>query len=733
MSFLAPLFLVGLAGLAIPLLVHLTRHERGKPLAFPSLMFLERIPFRETSRRRLRHIALLLIRLAALALLVLAFARPFARGGRLATVGGPGAKELVVLVDRSYSMELADHWAQGVSMAKSAASAAGPSDRVSLIAFDETPVLLHRSSTEPRRILESLDTLTTSSLATRTAPAVKLAASVLAASDLPRRRVVIVSDFQRTGWRPDRDATLPEGTAVETLAVGDAGAGAANLALTGLELRRESTGGRERVSARARVAATGDGAGETRGAEGRADPPASNAPVEVTQPAVEVTLRVDDTEVGRTSVVVPLGGSAPVAFDPFTLTNPFTRGELRLSDEGLQADNALHFVVSPGGDLDVLIVDPLGTGESNLHLRGALGVAEGTGFAARVVRGAPTEDMLADQDVVVLNGGPFPGGEAGTRLRDFVEGGGGLLLVLGERSRVPSIHAEFLPATVGSTSDAAGEQLRLGFVDYDHAVFEVFQGARSGDFSRAAFFRTRALDVTDGRVLARFDDGSPALVEGRRGDGRVLLWATGLDRFWNDLPLHPIYLPFVHRTAHYLGGRGELPAWHPAGATVNLAQLAEEAGSPATPPGALAMEPGGGSVPLDPTTPLLTLDAQGIWEIRPPGERPSHPMALAVNVDLAESDLSRLDLEEFTGAIGGGLGNPEAQNPEGIDPAAPSPATDVANASLDLQATEFEKRQSFWRYLMAAAFLLIASETLLANRLSRFREGRRLTGKGPDG
>ena len=86
MSFLAPLFLVGLAGLAIPVLIHLTRNERGKPLSFPSLMFLERIPFRATSRRRLRHLVLLLIRLAALALMVFAFARPFARGGRLAAV-----------------------------------------------------------------------------------------------------------------------------------------------------------------------------------------------------------------------------------------------------------------------------------------------------------------------------------------------------------------------------------------------------------------------------------------------------------------------------------------------------------------------------------------------------------------------------------------------------------------------------------------------------------------------
>ena len=226
MSFLAPLFLIALASLALPVLFHLTRQERGKPLAFPSLMFLERIPFREKSRLRLRHLALLLVRLAALALIVFAFARPFVRGGPLATVGGPGPEEVVVLLDRSYSMGLADHWDQGVSMARSVVEALGPADRVSLVAFAEAPVLLHRSATDPRRVVESLDTLATTSLTTRIAPAVKLAASVLEASGLPRRRVVVVSDFQRAGWRPDRDAVLPEGTKVEALVVGDEVAGA---------------------------------------------------------------------------------------------------------------------------------------------------------------------------------------------------------------------------------------------------------------------------------------------------------------------------------------------------------------------------------------------------------------------------------------------------------------------------------------------------------------------------
>ena len=209
MGFLTPLFLIALAGLAIPVLIHLTRQEKGKPLRFPSLMFLKRIPFEETSRRRIRHWLLLVMRLAALALLVAAFARPFVRGGALASVGGPGPEEVVILLDRSYSMDLGDNWAQAIAHAKAVAGALRPQDRISLVTFSETPHLLHRSTNDPARVAATLDTLRTGSLATRIGPAVKLARSTLAASELPRQRVVVISDFQRTGWAPGsgRDAS----------------------------------------------------------------------------------------------------------------------------------------------------------------------------------------------------------------------------------------------------------------------------------------------------------------------------------------------------------------------------------------------------------------------------------------------------------------------------------------------------------------------------------------------
>ena len=100
MQFLAPLFFIALAGLAIPVLLHLTQREKKQIMPFPSLMFLRKIPNQTVKRRAIRHWPLLLLRIAAFALLALAFARPFLRRGAIdaATATGPQAKPKVPLV-----------------------------------------------------------------------------------------------------------------------------------------------------------------------------------------------------------------------------------------------------------------------------------------------------------------------------------------------------------------------------------------------------------------------------------------------------------------------------------------------------------------------------------------------------------------------------------------------------------------------------------------------------------
>src|SRR5258706_14374826 len=91
MSFLTPFFLFASAAIAIPIFVHLIQRERKRVIQFPSLMFVQRIPYQSVRRRRIRHWALLMMRCSALLMIVAAFARPFLKqeSAAAAVSGGP--------------------------------------------------------------------------------------------------------------------------------------------------------------------------------------------------------------------------------------------------------------------------------------------------------------------------------------------------------------------------------------------------------------------------------------------------------------------------------------------------------------------------------------------------------------------------------------------------------------------------------------------------------------------
>src|SRR2546430_10939331 len=130
MNFLTPAFLIGVGALAIPVLIHLIQRERKRVIEFPSLMFLRRIPYQSVRRRRIRHWLLLAMRAAALALIVLAFARPFFRQNALAAAAAAGgAREVVILLDQSSSMGYADHWQKAQDAARAIVRGLGNDDR----------------------------------------------------------------------------------------------------------------------------------------------------------------------------------------------------------------------------------------------------------------------------------------------------------------------------------------------------------------------------------------------------------------------------------------------------------------------------------------------------------------------------------------------------------------------------------------------------------------------------
>ena len=706
LAFLVPLFLLGIAGVVVPIIVHLTRRQRRNVVHFPSLMFLEKIPYQEQRRRRIQHWFLLALRALALALLALAFARPFLDRSDLGAGGSAGPREVVVLVDQSYSMALDGKMDEAVAHARVVFDDLGPLDRASLVVFSQGAQVLARSTADRLRLRGALDTIRVGSGPTRYGPALKVAQTIIEESNLPFGEVVLLSDFQRSGWTGDEGVHIPAGSVVKPVPLGK-DEPVDNVMVTDVSLPRQIVAGRERVTPTARIVRRG-----------------GHAPREVT-----VGLEIDGQEIHTRAVTLQANAAAAVTFQSVTLSQPHTRGTVRVPTDALEADDTHHFVLSPGTSLPVLVLEG-GNADSDvsLYLRGALDISDDGRFAVSVRRASTIRPSDLEQSAAVFLNDVTIDGASAERLRGFVEAGGGVLVALGEDGGWPASAADMFPGVIGAVQDRIqGRGGRLGFLQYDHPIFEVFSGPRSGDFTGARFFRARSFQPADSaQVLARFDDGSVALAELRLGRGTVLAWTSTLDDYWNDLAVQPVYLPFVHRLAEYVGGRAEAVPWFITGEVVDLANpkaletaglVSSEAAGLAEGLDQVAITPSGSSLalPANEGPRYLPLDEHGFYTVRQPGTDPRRPFVMAVNVDLDESNLARLDPEELVAQV--------------TAPAAPSSETSLTQ-SVELRREDQERRQSLWRTLLLVALLLFIAETGLSNWVSRGSAGARSSATG---
>jgi hypothetical protein len=678
MSFLTPLFLLGLAGIAVPVIIHLIQKERKNVVAFPSLMFLRRIPYQSVNRRRIRNWPLLLLRLAALALIVLAFARPFLNRESLAAAAAGGAREVVILLDRSYSVGYGDRWQRAVATARDAIRGLNPGDRATLALFDTGAEVALRSTSDKGRLEAALAGAEVSAAATKFGPALKLAGSILSESGLPNREVVLISDFQRLGWLGAEGVRLPDGTKVAAISVAEPVT--PNVAITPAVLQRAVASGQERITI-------------TAGALNRG-PAAVDVPI---------SLEVDGRVIETRPLKLEPNGSASATFSAFAPTTRFTRGTVRLGDDRLARDNVFHFVVSPSQRVKLVLVERPGASRAaSLYLAQALALSEAPAFdVVQRPGGGVTPDDLKGAAVIVLNDVAVSQSFA-EQLSKFVEGGGGLFAAYGERATWPTELATVVPALpMGTVDRTRGTPGRIGSVEYGSPVFESFRGPRSGDFSAARFYNYRAVTpaAEGSRVLARYDDGAPALLERRFGNGRSLVWTSTLDVAWNDMALKPVFLPFIHRLGATLASYTQRPPFMTVGEVTSAAPAPGPGGTPARMQGAapVVLTPAGKRLSPEGTAAAVELTEQGFYEIRA-GEKDAEPLTLAANVDLAESDLTSIDPQDVVAGATGLAGGAAAAGSNGT----------VTNE-------ERERTQRVWWYLLFAGLVLLTGETILAN------------------
>jgi Mg-chelatase subunit ChlD len=676
MAFLSPLFFVGLGAIAVPILVHLIQRERKRVIEFPSLMFVQRIPYQSVRRRRIRHWALLLMRALAMALIIAAFARPFFPASAASAVAATGgSREVVILLDQSASMGYGDRWQRARDEAGKVIDSLGAADKATLVLFSRNAEENMRATPDRGRLQAALRSATLTAAGTRFGPALKLAESILARSTLQRKEAVLISDFQKTGWTGSEDVHFSEGTTLTPVSV--ATETVANIAVPSVSFARSSFSNQERITVTAGVA--------------NKSATAANA--------VPVSLEIDGHVIETLPVNVAPNASASLAFSPFTLAEPSVHGVVKAGNDPMPADNTFDFVLAPSQSVSILLVDS-GTGASSFFLTKALAIGNTPTFNVEVVPAARvTPQMLEKRSAVLMNDTMLPPGLAGGALKKYVEGGGGLLVAVGEHTNWPQNDADLLPGQLGAVVDRSdGRGATVGFRDYSHPVFEVFKAPRSGDFSAARVMRYRALQLApDGRVLARYDDGGIAAAERRVGTGRVIVLTTTLDDSWNDLELKPVYLPLVHQLVRYVSQYEQSTSWATVGQVVDLATVLKSKAD------RVVVTPSGQRRQIGANEPsILELTEHGAYEARLASTPAARPDRIAVNIDPAESDLTPIDPSELVAAATG-------HATQGVTASA-GPA--------ELTPEEAEKRQNLWWYLLLAGLALLVTELVVANRLS---------------
>lgn len=516
LGFLAPAFLAGLLAVAVPIALHLYRRRTDKVIDFPAVQMLPQAPVARQERRRLRDLLLLALRVAALVLLAVSFARPYIAGSDGAVGGGA----TIVAVDVSMSTSAPATWAQVQRRAVQAVDDAPAADLVGLVTFDDRGRMVVTPAAGRADARAAVAALVPGAGGTRYAAGVGAAVEALQGG---RGRIVVVTDLQQRGWTGVESIDVPTGVEVSVAAVP---AASANLAVTAL--RR-------------------DGA-LTAVVQNYASGPRS----------VTARLRVDGAEVARTTVAL-----APLAASDvgFTAALP-ARGVAAVvidDPDGFQGDNARYWLLEPPRPVTVLVLtaDPPESAPTGLYVQRALEAAAETWPMRVMVEDGRRYSAALDgerPDALVVVGTRTLDRRGRERLSAYLRDGGRVLLSLGPDIDVPTlgealgVGIRLLPDPVTPPADEAA----IIPSDRRHPVWRQLAGSRSA-LGRLPIDRYRqVLDDSEWEVLARFAGGAVAFAERRVSQGTLLLFASDLDNRWNRFPLEPGFAPFMAETAQYL-------------------------------------------------------------------------------------------------------------------------------------------------------------------------------------
>ena len=571
--------LFGLFALAVPLVLHLLQRRRHDVLDWGAMQFLPDSV--STQRRRwLDEILLMLLRMGMIALLVLALATPFSTSAWLAPLGDHATRDVVMILDGSYSMDLRlpdqpTPWDDAIRWARAHLDQAARGDRFAVFVAQQSMGSAQEDiSADVSEVRIKLAKLPiprgNPDMPRALAEAWRLLQS---RSKAVTKEIIVLTDQQQFGWadlatlsaletvgnrwHADAEQAKSEGWAIPSLRVVKIGADLPKL-LPNYSLGPLTT---SRGVARLGQKVTFQSALHLDGFSKYVRPRAVKAMLD--GKAMQTLALPENVDLKK--------GQIPLSFQHrFEKEGTHTVSLIVDADAAwdvLAADNEQHAVVEVVKELPILLVDgdkQLSPESSSFFVQRALASKQAMPFSA--LKPAALSADSGKPAVVVLADVPRLDASQIEAIDGFLAAGGGLLIVVGERvAKEKTFYNEqlykngqgWLPTKlldVGSAKEGVQPEPRT----FQHPALELFRNAPDGSMSQVRFshwWRTRL--GTNGRAtaIAMLSNGDPLLIEKPYKQGRVILCTVPLDRRWNStLPNTWEYPILIHELTYYLAG-----------------------------------------------------------------------------------------------------------------------------------------------------------------------------------
>lgn len=711
MQFLAPAALAGLAALSLPVIIHLLNKLRIREVRWAAMRFLQAAAKKNQRRVKMQDLLLLILRCLVLAAIVFAFARPtFEKIAKVGLVAGDPLT-VMVLLDQSASMGASDGVETRFASARTATlnyleelpsgSAAGL-----LLVNDNYTSPVSRPSRDLSLVRRTVELAKLTDRGTDFQPAIR--AAVEALRPLPgRREIHLFTDNQLAGWRslePVREflKTAPDiKVVISTPGAGTNPGSAGNLAITHLKLDNAIPVAGQPMRVLVEITNTG----------------------ETTADNVRLALAVDNDPASADAVISSLapGGTR---YLPLLVRLPgtgFHTLTASLPPDRLAFDNRRTLALEIAPASDILVVEARrgpaqwqGTGH---FLSTALAPVDEEAAArhylhvTRTTAAALDPSKLSNYAVIFLAGcDPLPPPVV-TALAAFVKDGGGLVVMPGDATPADAFldapWPDLLPAVIGAPVAPSQASLEPG--PYNHPLLTLWNDPAAGNLSALRFakiFSLAPLQDPGISTALKLADASPVIMERTVGKGRVFLFAAPPVPAWTNLPLHPAFVPLVHRlyasTARASTLNLNLAPGDAFQAPVPIEQLNRDVYLRA--PGEDAKITAVGRTELIGTQAMLRIrgtSAAGAYSVYV-GQTERPDFTFAVQSPAAESDLKSAPADLLT----------TTSESASVD----SPAVALAKEGPPLMSA-----QQLWMIALIAAGVLSLAELMLALRSSRSR------------